>query len=400
MSTEILDAYALVLAALEKKELQDGEFKGWLRLTPQLKDKLELLAGEELTTGSYDLIRDGKPLSSANLSQLKQAHFQNNIRFHVELTAQKIKSDYAICSEWNELLANELRVKSPVKYIFFTNTMTLLTPDCKDEKYVNYLNVHKAYEFVKELAESTEGGDSTIFYERPLRFEFILNESDLDCSIDLDALQKLLSKDLHKEAITCLMCRELVSFLKDNASKQRFSYLIQHMDSLVSNVLLSYQSYVENYTFDKVRKEYLEKRTEYVSKIHGVFDNIATKLLSLPAGIWFATTQIKEVEIGGLETMAFVKNVSVVSTVVVLAVLLIVNLIGQFSTISIMSKEYRGVFDSLAKTYEDEASEIGKAEDDIKSAQAKVEFKLYVAIGATLFLVGLTIWMFCEAYNW
>lgn len=399
MSSPILNAYALVFAALDQKEYQDGEFKGWLSLTPQLKEKLELLADAGLTAGSYDFNKDGKPHSSVNLSQLKPAHFENNIRFHVELTAQQIKSDYAICSEWNELLANELRVKSPVKYIFFTKAATLLTPESEDEKYVNYLNVHKAYEFVKELAESTEGGDSTIFYERPLRFEFVLNESDLERSIDLDALQKLLSKDLHKEAITCLMCKELVSFLKDNASKQRFSYLIQHMDSLVSNVLLSYQSYVENYTFDKVRKEYLEKRTEYVSKIHGVFDNIATKLLSLPAGIWFATTQIKEVEIGGLETMAFAKNVSVIVTVAVLAVLLIFNLIGQFSTISTMSKEYRGVFDSLAKTYEEEASAIEKAEDDIKSAQTQVEVKLYLAVGATLFLVGLTIWMFCKAYN-
>lgn len=399
MSTQILDAYAAVFAALDEKKLQDGEFKGWLRLTPQLKDKLELLADAALTTGSYDFNKDGKPFSSANLSQLKPAHFENNIRFYIELTAQQIKADYAICSEWNELLANELRVKSPVKYIFFTNTSTLLTPGSGDEKYVNYLNVHKAYEFVKELAESTEGGDSTIFYERPLNFEFVLKEFDLTHSIDLDALKKLLSKDLHKEAITCLMCRELVSFLKDNTLSQRFSYLIQHMDSLVSNVLLSYQSYVENYTFDKVRKEYLEKRTEYVSKIHQVFDNIATKLLSLPAGIWFATTQIKEIEIGGLETMAFAKNVSVIVTVSVLAVLLVFNFFGQFSTISTMSKEYHGVFDALAKTYEDEAPEIGKAKSDIESAQTQVEIKLYIAIWATLSLVGLTIWMFCKAYN-
>ena len=121
MSTQILDAYAVVFAALDEKELQDGEFKGWLRLTPQLKDKLELLADAGLTTGSYDFNKDGKPFSSANLSQLKPAHFENNIRFYIELTAQQIKSDYSICSEWNELLANELRVKSPVKYIFFND---------------------------------------------------------------------------------------------------------------------------------------------------------------------------------------------------------------------------------------------------------------------------------------
>jgi len=308
MQQQILEAYSTIFAALECRTLKEGEFQGELRLTDELKKNLEILEEAGLTSGAYDFTKNGEPASSANLSQLKPGHYADNIRFNVDLSAQEIKPDYAICSNWNDILANELRVKSPVRYIFFTDTALLFSPSNNDEKYRNYLSIHKVYKLIAELAELTEGGDKTIFYDRPLSFQFVLREIDLEHSIDLQAIDKLLSKDLHKEAITCLICKELVSFLKDKAPKQRFSYLIQHMSSLISNVLLSYQGYVENYTFDKARKEYMEKRTEYVSKIHEIFDNIATKLLSLPAGIWFATTQIKLVETAGLNTMTYAKK--------------------------------------------------------------------------------------------
>ncbi|MDP2633682.1 MULTISPECIES: hypothetical protein [unclassified Pseudoalteromonas] len=399
MQQQILEAYSTIFAALECRTLKEGEFQGELRLTDELKKNLEILEEAGLTSGAYDFTKNGEPASSANLSQLKPGHYADNIRFNVDLSAQEIKPDYAICSNWNDILANELRVKSPVRYIFFTDTALLFSPSNNDEKYRNYLSIHKVYKLIAELAELTEGGDKTIFYDRPLSFQFVLREIDLEHSIDLQAIDKLLSKDLHKEAITCLICKELVSFLKDKAPKQRFSYLIQHMSSLISNVLLSYQGYVENYTFDKARKEYMEKRTEYVSKIHEIFDNIATKLLSLPAGIWFATTQIKLVETAGLNTMTYAKNVSVVITVLVLAALLIFNLVGQFSTLKILNKEYSGVFDELAKAYEDEASDIRNAKGNIESAQFQVEIKLYLSIIAALVLLGLTIWLFCKAYN-
>lgn len=102
------------------------------------------------------------------------------------------------------------------------------------------------------------------------------------------------------------------------------------MSSLIFNVLLSYQSYVKSYTFDKVRKEYLEKRTEYISKNHSVFDTMATNLLSLPAGIWFATTQINIMEMNALNDIVFYKNLVVFITIILLCALLILNLGLQF----------------------------------------------------------------------
>jgi hypothetical protein len=399
MPSHVLEIYSKVFSQLENRKLKDDNFEGSLKLTPELKTDLELLEKEGLTTGTYDFTKTGADAGTIALSQIKKGHYGNEVKFKVDLTASKTNANYAVCSGWDYLLANQQKLKTPVKNIFFTTTKCLLTPSSTDEKYLNYLNVNQVYELIKRLAQSTDGGDKTIFFERPLTFEFILIESDLDHPIDLQSLEKLLKKDLHQEAIYCLICKELVSFLKDIEVKQRFSYLFRHMSSLISNVLLSYQSYVESYTFDKVRKEYLEKRTEYITKIHSVFDTMATKLLSLPAGIWFATTQINLVEINALNDIVFYKNLVVLITILLLCALLILNLIGQYSILSFNSKEYTQVFDELKKSFDDEAVQIGNAKVDIDNEYAKVCTKLGFAIFVTISLLALTMLLFCNAFS-
>uniref|UniRef100_A0A486XIY2 Putative phage-related membrane protein n=1 Tax=Rheinheimera sp. BAL341 TaxID=1708203 RepID=A0A486XIY2_9GAMM len=398
MTQHVIEVYSSVFSALEDKELIGGDFKGKLKLNSELKDALTLLENKELTSGSYSYFKSGSAKSSISLDQINIDKFDDSYFFEVDISSRAFKGDYVICNNWDAVLTNETKVKSPAKYIFFTQTETLLTPSSKDVKYCNYLNVQKVYYLVKRLAESTEGGDKTIFFERPLTFEFVLVETDLEYAIDVEALEKLLNKDLHQEAINCLICKELVSFLKDIHVKERFSYLIKHMSSLISNVLLSYQSYVESYTFDKVRKEYLEKRTIYVSKIHGVFDAIATKLLTLPAGIWFATSQINQLKAGYLNDISFYKNIAVIATVFILTVLLILNLIGQYSTLDVQQKEYKDIFNELKKNFEDEAQNIDSAKEDIVNAEAKVRSKLLYSVFASLALFGLTLLMFLLSF--
>lgn len=398
MIRHVIEAYSSIFLALEGRKLINDEFKGRLTLTPELQADLARLEKESLTSGSYKYYKNGSAGSNIAFSQIDLTKFDKSYSFQIDVSKQQFNADYVICDNWDTVLASEEKVKFPAKYIFFTQTETLLAPSSTDEKYCNYLNVQKIYNLIKALAESTEGGDKTIFFERPLTFEFILKESDLEFAIDVEALEKLLSKDLHQEAINCLICKELVNFLKDIHVKERFSYLIKHMSSLISNVLLSYQSYVESYTFDKVRKEYLEKRTEYISKVHSSFDTIATKLLSLPAGIWFATTQINQLKVEYINDISFYKNMVVLGTIVLLTFLLIINLIGQYATLDAQKKEYTDVFKELEKSFKDESLNIASAKTDIDNEDAKVRSKILYSIFVTLILCGLTLLMFCVAF--
>ncbi|AGU59021.1 hypothetical protein N175_13855 [Vibrio anguillarum M3] len=70
------------------------------------------------------------------------------------------------------------------------------------------------------------------------------------------------------------------------------SHLVNNFNAFTSKLLVSYEQYVRNYSFDKVRKEYREKATEYIDKVNKVFDEVATKTFSIRLGVWFATSQM------------------------------------------------------------------------------------------------------------
>jgi len=403
MNTSTLDQYVHIYRALERRELEHDQFVGWLQLDATVCDQLKELSEKDLTPGTYSARVggiDGTDLDSLPLDSVDERHFTQDVWIKVEIAARNIRHECSIYSNWSDLLSFPSNLSDPVQRVFFVGDGTgdghLLDLDSGDDKFTNYQGVHKVYQLIKSLAEQTDGGDNTIFYERALTFQYQLTEDDLAHSIDIEAIEKLLEKDLHKEAINYLICGELVSFLKDIETSKRFSHLIQHLSSLVSNVLLSYQGYVENYTFDKVRKEYLEKKTGYIKSIHDTFDAIALKLLSLPAGIWFATSQIKASTVG---EMAFTKNVVVSVTVFLLVVILVLNIWGQFSVLKALNKEYTEVFKQLAKSFEKEGMDIKDVQDELASAETLVQIKLWASILASVALLFMTLWLFVVAYK-
>lgn len=394
-----LESYSKIFNALENRALRNTDFIGELAVSESVLEDLRVLEREEITTGSYRVKNKDGEVFLKDLDDIDHSFIDNNNKLEVDITAKHQAGNFVIFDNWGSLLSYEELIIDPVPNIFFTESSQLLTPESSDLKYNNYIRVQKLVDFIKGLSRATGGSDSTIFYQRPLSFEFKINEKTLDYSVDLEALNKLVSKDLHKEAITYLMCKELVVFLKNIPQRKRFVHLVEHASLLVSNVLLSYQNYVDNYSFDKVRKEYVEKKTEYIRKIHNIFDSIATKLLSLPAGIWFATTQIEQVPVGGLDTIEFAKNLAVFITVIVLSLLLIANIVGHFSVLTVLKNEYSQIFNSLATSHEDDAFKINAAKDEIDSAGFQVEVKLWMSILASISITILTTWLFCTAYN-
>lgn len=396
MSSKITETYSQVFNQLKDLKADSNSIEGFLHLTDEIVEDLRRLENAGLTSGTYEFFKNNRSIGPKDLDSINDKFLADDVLCKVDLEPKKIHSNFVVCMDWDDLLSYEDSVKTPVKSVFFTSTGECISDNSSSVKFTNYQNISKVFQLIQKLANDTEGGERTIFYERPLTFDFTLSESDLEHAVDLEVLNKILDKDLHKEAITCLLCKELVSFLKDVDVKKRFSYLIQHLSSLIFNVQLSYQGYVENYTFDKVRKEYQEKRTEYVQKVYEVFDNIATKLLSLPAGIWFATTQIEASTFGSME---FAKNITVLITVLSLVTILIFNMGAQFSSLKVLNKEYVGVFDQLASNFEDEAEDIIAAKNEILSAETRVQIKLCLSIVVSLILFGLTFWLFCKAYN-
>ncbi len=105
-----------------------------------------------------------------------------------------------------------------------------------------------------------------IIFGQSLPISFKLDDSVLTHDIDPDSLKELLSKTFTKEAKTALVREALVGFLKHQDTKHRLTYLMTHFNAFATQLLTSYEQFVSNYSFDKVRKEYQEKRQNTSSR--------------------------------------------------------------------------------------------------------------------------------------
>ncbi|MBD0228016.1 hypothetical protein IAG09_05695, partial [Acinetobacter baumannii] len=162
-----------------------------------------------------------------------------------------------------------------------------------------------------------------------------------------------------------------------------------------TNINHSYQSYVEDYTFDKVRKEYKEKKTEYIKKLNDTFDSVATKMFAIPAGIWFATAQITTMKV--VNSFLYTKNFIVLMTVLSMIFIMILNIWGQRSTLNQVKEEYSDVFDELEKKFEDVDAEIRQIKSDVNNKFGTVMSYVYVAIIVCVALGVYTSYLFYQS---
>lgn len=295
--TDFAKLFGEIFLSMIDRKVSHDQITGLLHLNQDNLSALKQLADNALADSSVDCIFDGDNIGGVALDDICEKHFKETIQCEITLHTSDLSQslEYAICGNWSDLLNSEYSIKKPVKSVFFINNESYINETSGDFRFNNYLNLNQVSDFISFLSKKTNSWNNTIFYQRPIKFVFSFKESDLDYPIDITALENLYKRDLHQEAIVNLMCKEVVIFVKDIDEKLRVSYLVQNFNALLSNILLSYQSYTENYSFDKVRKEYLEKRTEYIKKMNESFDSVATKMLAIPAAIWFAIAQIKPI---------------------------------------------------------------------------------------------------------
>lgn len=393
MNLQTLSLYADIIKQLSEKKVDpvSSMLTGYITLTKELISSLRTLHASDLCSGSISFYQDDTKVVDATFGEIKDAHFAYKAK--IELLTNKVHSKFFICNNWDTLLSYEEYVKNPVEAVYFIDEYKLFTVEDDDFTFNNYQNIAKVYQLLESVAISSSGTVNLVVYERALPLTYQLKKSDLEHDFDTEVLVRFLDKDLHHEAKVSLVCKALVSFLSSTGENLRFGYLISHFNAFSMDLSLSYQNYVDNYTFDKVRKEYQEKHTLYVERINDVFDGAVAKLLTMPAGVWFAITQIQTYQVGDL---VFIKNIAVLISVFILASFLVLNLLGQFGVLGVLSKEYNGLFERLKTDYPQEKSEIVTVIDDIDDKATWVYIKLFSSLFSALVLVGLS---FVLMYN-
>jgi hypothetical protein len=386
--SDAIKTYSVVFELLANRELNDDDnFCGFVVLNHKVVEHLNTLVEYKLCDTSVDLFEGDSIQTSIGIEELRHEHFA--FKCKVALSAQWEKSGYYIGPNWTLLLKSATRILNPIKQAFFTDSNELTTNESLH--YKNYLKLSSICEFIDEVALPTSDTNvRTIIFGRDINIIYMLKESDLDHTLSTEAIERLLHKDLHHEAKIALVREALVKFLKDKGTNQRFGYLISNFNAFSSELLLSYQGYVEQYTFDKVRKEYQEKRTEYIQKVNEAYSDIGARVLAIPAGLWLAVFKLEEATIG---SFGFVKNIIILTLCILCMCYAIFNFSAQFSILESIKDEYQSLFERLANEHEDESENIISAKVHIDINANWTWWKLTLSNFATvvIFIMVFTL---------
>lgn len=398
MTMNPAQVYRDIFLSMQDRQDSHDQFVSWMQLDADKLSALKELHSRSLADGSLNVKVNGKLGSSGVvLDRIQEKYFNDQYIFEVRLNKTNINlgHDFIISDCWDNILKYEHYIKKPIQNIFLTKTESYFDAGSSDSQYKNYLAMGDLYNFIKFLSKESNADRDSIFYNRSYKFKIKACEDDLGFSIDTVSLKKLKDTEMHRDAIINLMCKEVTAFIKDQQEENRFSYLIRNMNPLITNINHSYQSYVEDYTFDKVRKEYKEKKTEYIKKLNDTFDSVATKMFAIPAGIWFATAQITTMKV--VNSFIYTKNFIVLMTVLSMIFIMILNIWGQHSTLKQVKEEYSDVFDELEKKFEDVDAEIRQIKSDVNNKFDTVMSYVYVAIIVCVALGVYTSYLFYQS---
>jgi hypothetical protein len=376
MNLSVLTEYQNVIQLLEGKcSDEKNELTGFIELNPANISSLKRLVTNGLCQEALSLYQDDNLITPMDLSQVKEAHF--SYKGKVSLSTSKVHEHYFIGKGWDFLLSYSDYIVSPVKAIYLIDTDELIHEDSQNITFNNYLNVAALCGVIDRVAQVKGQTVRKILFGQQLDIPFKLDESYLAKSIDHSALLKLVNDDIHQEAKEHLIREALFTSLRDVSIDLRLKHLIEHFTAFSSNLLVSYEHFINDYTFSKLREEYQEKKTEYIAKVNKVFDDVSAKLFSIPAGVWLAVSQIQPAAMGEIQ---FHKNILVLIVVFVLSLIVCMMLVGQFKTLDALESEYKGLFHRLTADFKGEKSEITGVLRDIENRKTAVYFKIWSSI--------------------
>jgi hypothetical protein len=384
MNLETLEHYAHVLNKLTKTEEDDSFITGLLYVNKEIINSLQALVVAELCSKSVGLYLDGIHKADKELTEGDFSSTYSKFQIKVNLELTKVNDTFPIYRDWNELLSYHNAVLNPVEAVYIHQDNKLYKNRDGEELFRRYQNASKVCQLIKSVTnEVTAAQEYLIIFGQSLSIKFELNDTALKYDIDPNSLDEMLSQDLHTEARKSLVREALVNLLKDQDTRYRLTYLLTHFNAFATQLLSSYARYVSNYSFDKVRKEYQEKKTEYSARITKVFDDVAVKTFAIPAGVWLAVSKVEEASIPSLE---FYKNLVFILIVGVLVIIVSLNLVGQFSTLKALRDEYEGLFARLKNEKASDSADVDEALKELRIKDSNIRCRLLISLILTIVL--------------
>ncbi|MFT6347545.1 MAG: hypothetical protein ACJAYB_000533 [Psychromonas sp.] len=397
MNIDTLNLYKNISESMTDVVISGNDVSGMVEFNKELISNLRKLEAVELSSATFDVYNGGVYADALTVSDdLKPKHFEAYDKAKIEISKQSRQHpEYFICEDWNDLLAYPTYLLSPVTAVYLSKRNEIVSLDKPNQSFQAYLAISRICDLIDKVSHTKIADDYIILCGQPLKINFKLNEDALSSDINTQFLDELLERDQHKEAMYSLIRESLYSFLSGLDKNTRFQHLLTHFNAFASKLLVSYEQFVRNYSFDKVRREYQEKTTEYIGKINKTYDDVAAKTLSIPLGVWFAVSQIQT---GDIDSFEFLKNIVYCFMILFLVIVVCFSLWGQFSLLGSTKNEYKELFTRLKSELDnDQEKELDTLEKKLDNRNTIVWNKLASTIIFAIFMLSVTVFVTYQA---
>lgn len=347
MNKECLIALQSVKHSLNNiAERADDRIQGAIELNLEVTRLFPILIENELLE-RYAVI-DG--VSGVDLSSLNDSSNGKNVV--ITLNILHPLGTTFIGTSWSKLLEYTQNLVNPPKLIYFLDTNEIIDEHSNDAKYQSLQNIAWVLGKLKDNSDYQTGSDHVFLHQHKVEIPLIRDENILSNPIDIEGLKLILDDEHHKSAKKSLFKAVICEMFGEDKKELRFRKLINKFDVFTTRFALAFHSYVSDYSFDKIRKEFEEKRTEYFKKVNDVFHDISSKLIILPAPLWLALSQSANIHTGNvLNYIQLYKNITIILITVAVSALLGIMILGQLKVLETIKLEYTNLFNRLQSEF-------------------------------------------------
>jgi hypothetical protein len=261
-------------------------------------------------------------------------------------------------SDLNEVLRSAARRTSPQGRFYVADMDYLYEAGCADIPVGirQYFEFAKLFQMLKGVADYVDefGAYKSLVFLQKSKMEIVpdyqvgdLREIDGLSEFDADFVQS----EMHKDQKATII--KTVLFEMFGASNRvELSEIISRFGELARGVKSSYELYVSEFSFQKIKAEVEKDKLEFTAKLNKVFSDIQNQLLAVPAAVILVGGQMNYVGHWGL------KNCLIWLGSLIYSVLMSLLISNQRSTLDVVKSEVdeqwgliRGQHQSVAERF-------------------------------------------------
>ena len=203
-----------------------------------------------------------------------------------------------------------------------------------------YRQILRFIGLISESAHYLDSAKEELIFYKDGRFvvpvvycEKVVNALDIAV---FEGLERFVLDPYHKDQKIKMLGENLIEMLALIPAKERFSYLIAHLDDLYKRLQAGYNLFASDYTYEKAVAEVHAFKVDIVTKIHKAITDIQAQVLGIPIATFIALSQLKKTVALNAQ---FAANTAIFFGVVIFCFLLIGFLVNQHATLNTIKQE-------------------------------------------------------------